>query len=92
MTKLRNKIGAPGFIAMSCTMVFLVLFLFTSPVLSLAGDVNISEYLSSSKVKSGFFFISPVLAGFLRMLNPVSYTHLRAHETSVESRVASWAG
>ena len=71
MTKLRNKIGAPGFIAMSCTMVFLVLFLFTSPVLSLAGDVNISEYLSSSKVKSGFFFISPVLAGFLRMLNQI---------------------
>ncbi len=71
MGKVRKIINAPEFIAAGCTLVLLLLFLFTSPMLSLAGDVNISEYLSSSKVKAGFFFISPVLAGFLRALNHI---------------------
>lgn len=71
MGKVRKIINAPEFIAAGCTLVLLLLFLFTSPMLSLAGDVNISEYLSSSKVKAGFFFISPVLAGFLRVLNHI---------------------
>lgn len=71
MRKFRDIINFSGFIAAGCTLVLLVLFLFTSPMLSLAGDINISEYLSSSKVKAGFFFISPVLAGFLRVLNHI---------------------
>lgn len=51
------------------TMAAFLLFLFSSPQLSGAGDTNIAEYLASSKIKSGFFFISPVLAYILRMLN-----------------------
>lgn len=65
MGKVRKIINAPEFIAAGCTLVLLLLFLFTSPMLSLAGDVNISEYLSSSKVKAGFFFY---IASFSRIL------------------------
>lgn len=71
MGKVRKIWDTPCFTALSWTIVLLGLFLYTSPVLSLAGDINISEYLSSSKVKVGFFFISPALAGFLRILNDV---------------------
>lgn len=60
MGKVRKIINAPEFIAAGCTLVLLLLFLFTSPMLSLAGDVNISEYLSSSKVKAGFLYFTSI--------------------------------
>lgn len=49
-----------------------MVFMCTSPRLSSAGDKNISEFLSSSeKIREGFFFISPVLAGILRAFNHI---------------------
>ena len=54
------------------TFIILIIFLFSSPQLSNAGDNNISEFLSSSgKIKSGFFFISPALAGILRFFHHI---------------------
>lgn len=43
------------------TIISLVLFVFSSPKVSIAGDVNISRFVASN-IKPGFFFISPALA------------------------------
>ncbi len=49
------------------TVISLVLFVFTSPKVSIAGDVNISRFIASN-IKPGFFFISPALAFPLQFL------------------------
>lgn len=47
-----------------------VAFLFTDPILSGAGDLNIAEFvMSSGKIKDGAFFISPLLSKFLRFFS-----------------------
>ena len=56
-------------ITLVLTFFALFIFLISTPVLSAAGDMNIAEYLASSKISSGFFFISPALAGILRVFN-----------------------
>lgn len=71
----RNRLIAfvesPYFISGVLTVCALLLFLVSEPALSSAGDMNISELLSSSKIDSGFFFIAPWLAAALRSLNHV---------------------
>ncbi|MCM1144302.1 MAG: hypothetical protein NC318_08010 [Blautia sp.] len=69
--KLKEKINHPCFYAFLFTAFSLLLFLVTTPQLSQAGDVNIAEYLISSKIKPGFFFISPVLAAILRFFHGI---------------------
>lgn len=66
-----NKMNSPYVMAFLCTLFSLMLFLVTEPVLSAAGDLNIAEYLASSKIEPGFFFISPALASVLRFFNAV---------------------
>lgn len=66
-----NKMNSPYVMAFLCTLFALMLFLVTEPVLSAAGDMNIAEYLASSKIEPGFFFISPALALVLRFFNSV---------------------
>lgn len=54
------------------TVLMAVLFLCTSPRLSSAGDINISEFLASpGKIKAGYFWISATLAGILRFFNRI---------------------
>lgn len=71
MNRVGNKMNSPYVIAFLLTLFALMLFLVTEPVLSEAGDINIAEYLGSSKIEPGFFFISPVLAYILRLFNTV---------------------
>lgn len=71
MKWVSDKMNSPYVMAFLCTLFALMLFLVTEPVLSPAGDMNIAEYLASSKIEPGFFFISPALASVLRALNAV---------------------
>lgn len=71
MNRVGDKMNSPYVIAFLLTLFALLLFLVTEPVLSAAGDINIAEYLGSSKIEPGFFFISPVLAYILRLFNTV---------------------
>lgn len=71
MKRVGDKMNSPYVIAVLLTLFALLLFLVTEPVLSAAGDINIAEYLGSSKIEPGFFFISPVLAYTLRLMNTV---------------------
>ena len=66
-----NKMNSPYVMAFLCTLFALLLFLVTEPALSAAGDMNIAEYLGSSKIEPGFFFISPALVSILRSFNAV---------------------
>ena len=69
MKRLISRLDYSYVIAFGLTLFALLVFLVTEPSLSPAGDSNIAEYLGSSKIASGFFFISPVLAGVLRLFN-----------------------
>ena len=69
--QIYRKLGSPYGIALFFTLAALFVFAVTEPVLSAAGDINIAEYLASEKIAPGFFFISPVLAYVLRLLNAV---------------------
>lgn len=71
MRWMKNKINAPYVSAFLFTLFSLAVFLITTPTLSAAGDLNIAEYLASSKIEPGFFFISPALASVLRFLNRI---------------------
>lgn len=71
MKRLIRKLDLSYVIAIALTAFALVVFLVTEPALSAAGDMNIAEYLGSSKIAPGFFFISPVLAGVLRFFNAI---------------------
>ena len=71
MKRLISKLDLSYVIAFALTAFALVVFLVTEPALSAAGDMNIAEYLGSSKIAPGFFFISPVLAGVLRFFNAI---------------------
>ena len=71
INQIGKKIKLPYVIALLCTLFALMVFLITEPALSAAGDMNIAEYLGSSKIAPGFFFISPVLAGVLRFFNAI---------------------
>lgn len=71
MSRVSSKINSPYVIAFLFTLFSLLLFLVTEPGLSAAGDMNIAEYLASSKIEPGFFFISPALAYILRLFNAV---------------------
>lgn len=71
MKWIRNKMDSPCVIAFLFVLLMAVIFLVTEPALSPAGDLNIAEYLASSAIKEGFFFISPVLAFVLRFLNRI---------------------
>lgn len=75
-------------IASFFTLLSMFVFLVTEPVLSGAGDINISDHLASSKIKPGFFFISPVLASFLRTMNKV----INANWWSVFSVIVMFVG
>ena len=66
-----SKLNFSYVIAFALTVFALSVFLVTEPSLSAAGDMNIAEYLGSSKIAPGFFFISPVLAGVLRFFNDI---------------------
>lgn len=66
-----SKLNFSYVIAFALTVLALSVFLVTEPSLSAAGDMNIAEYLGSSKIAPGFFFISPVLAGVLRFFNDI---------------------
>ena len=66
-----SKLNFSYVIAFALTVFALSVFLVTEPSLSAAGDINIAEYLGSSKIAPGFFFISPVLAGILRIFNAI---------------------
>lgn len=62
--------NSPILFSLVFTLFICIVFMYTSPQLSGAGDKNISEFLSSSgKIKEGFFFISPIVAIILRTLN-----------------------
>lgn len=71
MKRLISKIDLSYVIAFALTLFALFVFLITEPSLSPAGDMNIAEYLGSSKIAPGFFFISPVLASVLRFFNAI---------------------
>lgn len=71
MKRLVSKLNLSYVTAFALTFFALLVFLVTEPSLSAAGDINIAEYLGSSKIEPGFFFISPALAGVLRLLNAV---------------------
>ncbi|MCH5261465.1 MAG: hypothetical protein J1F42_00970 [Lachnospiraceae bacterium] len=71
MKRLVSKLNFSYVIAFALTFFALSVFLVTEPSLSAAGDINIAEYLGSSKIVSGFFFISPALAGILRLFNAI---------------------
>lgn len=68
---MKDKVNSPYFSAFLFTFFSLIVFLVTTPKLSAAGDLNIAEYLTSSKIEPGFFFISPALASVLRFLNRI---------------------
>lgn len=69
MKRIGIKVNFQCLMALAFTGFSLLIFLLTEPALSAAGDMNIAEYLASSKISSGFFFISPVLSGILRVFN-----------------------
>lgn len=69
MKRIGIKVDFQCLMALAFTGFSLLLFLLTEPALSAAGDMNIAEYLASSKISSGFFFISPILADVLRVFN-----------------------
>ena len=72
-TRLFNKNTA---VSLLLTIMIGILFVFTGPKLSSAGDENISEFLSSpGKIRSGYFFISASLSVALRTLNRVITTN-----------------
>lgn len=71
MKWIRNKMDSPYVIAFLFVLFMTFIFLITEPELSPAGDLNIAEYLASSAIKEGFFFISPVLAFVLRLFNRI---------------------
>lgn len=71
MKWIGNKMNCPYVMAFLFTFFTLMLFLVTEPALSAAGDLNIAEYLGSSKIEPGFFFISPALVYILRFLNTI---------------------
>ena len=48
------------------TLLLLILFIFSDPAISTAGDLRITEYLMSN-ADVGFYFISPVLAWILKI-------------------------
>ena len=66
-----SKLNFSYVIAFALTAFALFVFLVTEPALSAAGDMNIAEYLGSSKIAPGFFFISPALACVLRFFNAI---------------------
>lgn len=51
---------------MILTLIFLLLFIFTNPGYSSAGDQNIAEFVASTETP-GYYFISPALAWALRL-------------------------
>ena len=69
MKRIGKNMNYPRLMALTFTGFSLSIFLLTEPALSAAGDMNIAEYLASSKISSGFFFISPALADILRVFN-----------------------
>lgn len=71
MKRAVSKLNFSYAIAFALTAFALLVFLVTEPALSSAGDMNIAEYLGSSKIAPGFFFISPVLAVVLRFFNAI---------------------
>lgn len=71
MRRFKNKMDSPYVIAIAFTLLMAAIFLVMTPTLSPAGDINIAEYLANSAIKEGFFFISPVLAFALRLLNRI---------------------
>ena len=71
MKRFVRKLNLSYVIALVLTLFALVVFLITEPALSGAGDSNIAAYLGSSKIASGFFFISPALACVLRVFNAI---------------------
>ena len=88
MKWIRNKMDSPCTIGFLFTFFTAGIFLITEPALSPAGDLNIAEYLASSAIKEGFFFISPVLAFVLRLFNRI-YT---ANWWSIFSVAAMFGG
>ena len=69
---MRKSILANWLLPVIFTFSLLMYFLYSSPRLSNAGDANIAELLlASEKIKSGYFFISPILAEILRFLNKI---------------------
>lgn len=71
MKRLIDKLNLSYVIAAVLTFFTLAVFLITEPAFSAAGDMNIAEYLASSKIAPGFFFISPVLVTVLRFFNAI---------------------
>lgn len=71
MKRSARNLNLSYVIAFALTIFALLVFLITEPALSGAGDSNIAEYLGSSKIAPGFFFISPALAGVLRFFNAI---------------------
>lgn len=69
--RIKHKKSSVVVNAACFTLPAMLVFLLTEPAISGAGDLNIAGHLASSKISPGFFFISPVLAGFLRMLHKV---------------------
>lgn len=58
--------------ALAFTIPTLLVYLWTEPVLSGAGDLNIAEFLmSEKKIGPGFYYISPILCKILQPLNRV---------------------
>lgn len=88
MKWIRNKMDSSCVTAFLFVLLMAIIFLITEPGLSPAGDLNIAEYLASSAIKEGFFFISPVLAFVLRLFNHI-YT---ANWWSVFSVVVMFGG
>ena len=71
MKRSARNLNLSYVIAFALTLFALLVFLITEPALSGAGDLNIAEYLGSSKIAPGFFFISPALVGVLRVFNTI---------------------
>lgn len=86
--EMANKGGGSFVTAALLTAISLLVFLLTKPVLSTAGDINIAGHLAASKIRPGFFFISPALASLLRALSGV----FKVNWWSVFSIIVMFAG
>lgn len=69
-------INQPAFLALIFTLPTMMVFLCTEPKLSGAGDLNIAEFImSGDKIRDGFFYISPILSKFLKLLSAGIYVN-----------------
>ncbi len=67
MIMIRNMVKKREALAAVITIISLMLFLLSDPLVSIAGDVNISKFIATN-IHPGFFFISPALAAPLQLL------------------------